>query len=508
MELAHLELTDGIDGVASNPRSPVTWILTLHGCPVGRIETDAGATRAHVSEVVRTWLSSAASDVVLDLLAVWATAPGLARDVGMIWEDGPPAWHGAPCSLSIAVCTRNRPESLRATLDRLQGIVGPGVEVLIVDNAPSTEETRALVSRRFSHMRYVRENAPGLDRARNRAIEESTSDVIAFCDDDACVAPGWAFALRSLFARNPDISLATGLVLPASLESEPARIFERYGGFDRGYGARWIHAAGAPDASIAFHYANTGAWGTGTNLAIRRRIVRALGGFDPALDVGTPTNGGGDLEMMFRVLKAGGLMAYTPNAVVYHRHRDTWRELVHQIDGWGTGMSAHLARLRRAFPEEGRAVRALRSWLTIAWFARRYAGSLVRPTFPRTLILTEWRASLRGAALYRQASRDLPPPERPRPLHPRAAAASRVEGRVALDGASGSLGFPGASSATLTVSRHGHTLGQVSLPVIDGIVGEDRWRHAVGRAFRRELLGAADAEVRRTIAGLFDRGRR
>ncbi|MBC7894643.1 MAG: glycosyltransferase [Cytophagaceae bacterium] len=460
-----------------------------------------------MATALRAWLSSDAAQPVLDLLAVWATTPGPRRNIDMLWGDGPPRWNGALASLSIAVCTRDRPESLHATLGRLQGAVGPGVDVLVVDNAPSSEATRALVARRYSHLRYVRENAPGLDRARNRAIEESTADVVAFCDDDALVSPGWAMALRSLFARNPDVSLATGLVLPASLDSEPARLFERYGGFGRGYAPRWLHAPAALEGSIAFRYANTGAWGTGTNLAIRRRIVRALGGFDPALDVGTPTNGGGDLEMMFRVLKAGGLMAYTPNAVVYHRHRETWRELVHQVDGWGTGMAAHLARLRRAFPEERGAVAALRTWLAVAWFARRYASSWVRPTFPRELILAEWRASFRGAGLYREASRDLPPPGRPRPLHGVARVEQAVQGSVALEDTSGPLSFAEARTADVTVTSLGRTLGKVPLPVIGGVVGEDRWRHAVAGAFRRELLGATDAELRRKVVALFDGSR-
>lgn len=503
MHLEHLELTQGIAGIEHAATDhATTWVLTLHGRPVGRMETRTGASHSEVAADVRAWLEHGSASSVLDLLATWATAPGSPGGVELLWHEAPDLPAAPLASLTIAVCTRDRPDSLRATLDRLQDIVCPGVDVIVVDNAPSTEATRSVMARRFSSLRYVRENAAGLDRARNRAIEESTADVIAFCDDDALAAPGWATALRSLFGRNPDVSLATGLVLPASLASEPACLFERYGGFGRGYDARWLHAPGAPDASIAFRFANTGAWGTGTNMALRRRIVRQVGGFDPALDVGTPTNGGGDLEMMFRVLKAGGLMAYTPHAVVYHHHRETWKELVRQVEGWGTGMSAHLARVRNACPDETGGVLALRAWLSLAWFARRYASSWVRPTFPRELILTEWRASFRGASLYRKASRHLPPPDAVPALHPpvRAQSAART---ISLDDANGALRVADAARVRLTVTRSRRVLGTVDVSVIDGHVGEDRWRHAVAGAMRHELLGADDASTRRTLGRLF-----
>ena len=52
-----------------------------------------------------------------------------------------------------------------------------------------------------------------------------------------------------------------------------------------------------------------------------------IGAFDPALDVGTPTRGGGDLEMFFRVLKDGYALVYEPRAIVRHRHRRDSLEL-------------------------------------------------------------------------------------------------------------------------------------------------------------------------------------
>ena len=66
-------------------------------------------------------------------------------------------------------------------------------------------------------------------------------------------------------------------------------------------------------------------------MAYRRSVFDAVGPFDSALDVGTVTNGGGDLEMFFRVVKAGLPLLYEPRALVWHRHRRTMDELREQL---------------------------------------------------------------------------------------------------------------------------------------------------------------------------------
>ena len=43
----------------------------------------------------------------------------------------------------------------------------------------------------------------------------------------------------------------------------------------------------------------------GANMAYRRDLVLALGGFDVRLDAGTSTRSGGDTDMFARVLDAG-----------------------------------------------------------------------------------------------------------------------------------------------------------------------------------------------------------
>ncbi len=73
---------------------------------------------------------------------------------------------------TIAVCTQDRPDDLARCLEGLSLMPDDGQEILVVDSASATEETRQ-VAERFPHVRYLRVNLPGLDRARNHALPRS-----------------------------------------------------------------------------------------------------------------------------------------------------------------------------------------------------------------------------------------------------------------------------------------------------------------------------------------------
>ena len=107
------------------------------------------------------------------------------------------------------------------------------------------------------------------------------------------VDPGWIKALAALFAEHSEVMLVTGLVVPYELETEAQVLFEQYGGFGRGFERKWVRVDRERDGP--FKYYATGQFGTGANMAYRRCVFEQIGDFDPALDVGTVTNGGGDL---------------------------------------------------------------------------------------------------------------------------------------------------------------------------------------------------------------------
>lgn len=233
---------------------------------------------------------------------------------------------------TVAICTRERPEDLHRALTAAAALPNHGGGVLVVDNCPASDASKAVVAR-FPAVRYVVEPRRGLNNARNRALAEAGTDVVAFSDDDAVVDPFWLDAIVAAFAR-PEVGCVTGLTLPLELENAAQEEFEALAGFSkRGFDRREFRSP--PLNPLA-----TGSVGAGANMAVRRLLGDAIGPFDPGLDAGTPTLSGGDHEYMSRILRAGWTIVYEPCALNWHRHRRTRAEMLKAVHGYGVGTYA------------------------------------------------------------------------------------------------------------------------------------------------------------------------
>lgn len=241
-------------------------------------------------------------------------------------------WIGAsPLRATVAICTRDRPDDLERALRGVTALHYRAHEILVVDNAPPTDRTFAVV-KRFPEVRYICEPRVGLNVARNRAVREATGDVVAFTDDDAVPEPAWLDALVANFS-DPQVLCVTGLTLPAELETDAQELFELTTSFARGFQRRRFD--GQHDNPL--HVAPAGA---GANMAMRRSAISIVGPFDERLDGGMPTRSGGDHEMFARILTAGYRIVYDPAAVSWHRHRRSYEELIEAVRGYGVGVYA------------------------------------------------------------------------------------------------------------------------------------------------------------------------
>jgi O-antigen biosynthesis protein len=391
-------------------------MVRLHGVPIGYVEVPLFGARFTGADLRRVILRRLAFPVIrhhlIDLLQTPLQPDRL--DVERLLDAPHPAPGGASRLITIAVCTRDRPEDLKLCLDSLLCQDHPRLDILVVDNAPTTDATERLVEDSYPEVRYVREPRPGLDWARNRAIAEAHGEIIAYTDDDVVADPGWAAALAAGF-EDPQVMAVTGLVWPHDLETEAQILFERYGGFSRGFRRRYWrmdHESGEG----SFGYIGAGKYGTGANMAYRLSVFEHVGFFDPALDVGTITNGGGDLEMFFRVLKEGYLLAYEPAAIIRHCHRRGYTQLRTQIANNGVGFYSHLVRTGLTYPDTRTEAARFGLWWFWKHSLRRLAESFVpvrrlvaspirRPRFPRDLIWAELLGSLMGLGRYSKARR-------------------------------------------------------------------------------------------------------
>jgi GT2 family glycosyltransferase len=240
-------------------------------------------------------------------------------------------------SISVIVCTRDRPEQLERCLKSLQNLSIAPQEIVVVDSAPSSDATRNLVTS-FPKVRYVLEPQPGLSRARNSGIAHTSGDVIAFTDDDVVVHPDWIWRLQQGFT-NSRIMVVTGLAIAAELETESQWIFERRNSFNQGYRTRVFDT----QFFDGMRYRGAPVWciGAGANMAVRRKAIEQVGGFDLRLGAGA-AGCSEDSELWYRVLAAGWCCLYQPTAVVYHYHRRDLESLKQQMYAY---MRGHVAAL-------------------------------------------------------------------------------------------------------------------------------------------------------------------
>lgn len=310
-------------------------------------------------------------------------------------------------SVTVAVCTRDRPADLARCLEalcQLTRLSNLSLELLVIDNAPSSDATQKLVQQ-YPQVRYVQEPRPGLNWARNRAILEATSEIIAYTDDDVIVDRDWVVALAQVFAENPAVMTVTGLVMPHELETEAQIWFEQNGGFGKGFQQQWWRFP----AGQGMHWTDlgTGNLGTGANMAFRRSVFQSVGYFDPALDVGTATHGAGDLELFFRILKTGHAFVYEPRALVWHRHRRDYARLRTQLQNNGS-VFAFFVRSVLAYPET--ALGFLRLGLSWLWSGhlRPLLTALSYPArFPRDLRVAQLWGCWLGLTSYFKAKRQM-----------------------------------------------------------------------------------------------------
>jgi len=500
-----VELTaPGEDLAGLDAYESVEALVCIRGIPIGVVRQPVVGGCCSAVSLRRAALNDLHAPILRHLLvAVLARGlPAAGIDVDRLRAalSAPAASAGGP-AVTVVVCTRDRPARLARALDAIAHLDPPADEVIVVDNAPGTDETAKLVAA-YPAMRRVLEPVPGLDRARARGAREARCAIVAFTDDDAAVDRGWVGALRRAF-RDPEVDAVTGLVLPLELETPAQALFERYGGFGRGF-VRQRYRVDLAGGERPVAHAGTGKFGTGANMAFRRSLFDRIGSFDPALDVGTPANGGGDLEMFYRVISGGHTLVYEPSAIVRHAHRRTLPELREQLANHGVGFYAFLTRTAQRNPGDAFALARFGAWWFWRWSVRRLLQTWFKPgMFPRDLVLAELYGSLRGPRALLQARRQARRLDGAGAAAPRRAAAQRAPRRrvvrrtIDIGQPVGALDdVADARVVRIEVVRGGSPVGRLTLEPHGRAVGAAAVREAIVNA-----LGLAVLDERRRAEG-------
>jgi GT2 family glycosyltransferase len=493
-----IESLDGYDRLQA--------LVRLHGTPIGYVNvpvTNGCCTGRTIGKAIFEQHAKAiVHHLLCDSLAVGGGLPEWS--IEDLLEVPHPVYSGALPKVTVAVCSRDRTVDLARCLDSLKHLDYPDLDLLVVDNSPSNGATERLLRNTYPNIRYVREPRPGLNWARNRAILEAKGEIIAYTDDDVVVDPGLIRALAIVFAEDPDVMAVTGLVVPFELETEAQILFEKFGGFGRGFEPKWYRMGRGAEKGAAILHGGAGKFGTGANMAYRRTLFDRIGFFDPALDVGTPTGGGGDLEMFFRVIKEGYTLVYEPDALVRHVHRRDHAGLRSQLMGWGTGFYAYLVRNALVYPHEAIGFLRLGLWWLWSRNIRRFLVSLLNsPPKKRSLVIAELLGSLVGVVRYFQARSIAAKIEdkfgalaHSRSLLSQLPADPVANGKDGVAVRSIDLMQPlkpltdvaGYSSTRIFVTRGRHSIGFVDIDNYGDPISAARLRDAIAKVFNFKLL--------------------
>ena len=202
-------------------------------------------------------------------------------------------------AVSVVVPTLGRAEQLRACLESLAGCTPRAAEVLIVDQSGDASVRDLVAAFASIDARLVACAGRGVSKGRNLGLREARHEVVLVTDDDCTVAPDWVAKGWELIAAEDD-GIVTGRVLPVG---DPSAV------------PSWKEDERPHDFTGQVH---AGALFP-NNMALRRSVVLAAGGFDEHFG---PAEAAEDNEFCYRWLKAGRGLRYEPALVVWHHD---WR---------------------------------------------------------------------------------------------------------------------------------------------------------------------------------------
>lgn len=252
-------------------------------------------------------------------------------DFGLIRRDGTPkpalsavaeAFREVPFDrrgvawpkFSVVVCTYNGSRIIRDCLEGLTKLNYPNFEVVIVNDG-STDNTETII-KEFSvphGFRLISTPNRGLSNARNTGMEAATGELIAYLDDDARPDPHWLQYLAVDFMRTPSAAIG-GPNIPPPGDGMIAECV--------------ANSPGGPAHVLLSD--RTAEHIPGCNMAYRKSVLQAVGGFDPQY-----RTAGDDVDLCWRILEKGWAIGFSPSAMVWHHRRNSVKMYWKQQYGYG-----------------------------------------------------------------------------------------------------------------------------------------------------------------------------
>ena len=245
--------------------------------------------------------------------------------------------------VSVIVCSYNGGKTLGDCIESLEHLNYPDYEVVLVDDG-SKDDTVQIVDgflSRYSptgkppekvpydggapgttiqeagRLRYIRQKNMGLSFARNIGAYLSKGAVFAYTDSDCMVDPDWLYYMVGTLLSGDYCGVGGPNISPPAVD--------------------WVQAAVAAAPGGPSHVLLTDVVAEhipGCNMAFHRWAFEGVGGFDTEY-----RKAGDDVDFCWRLQTNGGVIAFSPSAIVWHYRRFTLTAFRKQQEGYGEAES-------------------------------------------------------------------------------------------------------------------------------------------------------------------------
>lgn len=214
-------------------------------------------------------------------------------------------------AVTVLIATKGR-ESVGDAIRSVLASESIDVELLVVDQSPDNL-VASVVGDLVDDGRLiiVSSSTTGVSRARNLGLRAATHDIVLITDDDVTVPVDWARTFHAAVSGTGQVAVAFCRVDAAPHDATLGFI---------------------PDHDIDDHLivrsliSKSRARGIGAGMAVRRREVLSIGGFDELLGPGGRLRSGEDRDLAARALVSGWWVLQTPDAYVVHHGFRTWTQ--------------------------------------------------------------------------------------------------------------------------------------------------------------------------------------
>jgi len=209
--------------------------------------------------------------------------------------------------ISIIIPAYNAAQTLPACLEALHRQTQPPDEIIVVDDG-SQDQTAQVAQAHGAQVLAQPHQGPAA--ARNLGIRQARGDIALLADADCEPVPTWVAEMMRPFADSRVVGVKGSY--RTHQQERVARLAqcefeERYDRLERLETIDFIDTYAA---------------------AFRLAVLREMGGFDPAF----PHANNEDVDLSYRMARAGCRLMFNRQAVVYHRHANTWQAyLRHKI---------------------------------------------------------------------------------------------------------------------------------------------------------------------------------